>query len=76
MSSEQLIQNELLDENGLKGSSFGKFEKLKLGATTVDHLIKAGLVAVVKNDIVFSFQQYKRPKVAKQCKPDNLINLR
>ncbi|MCX6968407.1 MAG: N-6 DNA methylase [Verrucomicrobia bacterium] len=73
MASEQLIQNELLDGKGLKGTPFGKFEKLKLGATTVDHLVKAGLETQVSESISFPFTQYSPPKSPKACKPDNVI---
>ena len=72
MASEQLIQNEHIIDNGLKGEPFGKFEKLKLGATTVEALIKAGLVATVPTSIAFPFAKYTPPKTPKACKPDNV----
>jgi type I restriction-modification system DNA methylase subunit len=73
MPSEQLIQNELLDGEGLKGHPFGKYEKLKIGATTVEHLVKAGLVAQVRASITYPFASYKAPRKAQACKPDNVI---
>lgn len=73
MASEQLIQNELIVNNSLKGQKFGRFEKLKLGQTTIDALLKAGLTVKVPSSIAFPFVQYSPPKNPRSCKPDNVI---
>ncbi len=72
MASEQLIQNGLIQNGMLKGQAFGKFERLKLGATTVANLIKAGLSATVPSSIAFPFAKYQPPKSPETCKPDNV----
>ncbi len=72
MASEQLIQNDQIQNNKLKGEAFGKFERLKLGATTVEHLIKSGLHVTVPAAISFPFTLYKPPATPKSCKPDNV----
>lgn len=73
MTSEQLIQNGLINESGLKGEPYGKFELLKLGQTTVSGLLKAGLSATVPEKIDFPFTKYSPPKSPKSCKPDNVF---
>ncbi len=76
MSSEQIIQNNLMANGSLNGESYGRYEKLKLGATTVGNLLSAGLAANVASTVEFPFKKYKPLKSTLFCKPDNLIVLK
>lgn len=74
MAAEQLIQEGYIDPKlGLKGKLFGtRFEELGLGSTTVQALIRAGLVVTPPESIKFPFTLYEAPKKVINCKPDKL----
>ncbi len=76
MASEELRQRGFLKSGSLKGESFGKYEEINIGATSLDALVKAGLEGTLPKSIVFPFREYKAPKKPSSAKPDRLICFR
>lgn len=72
MSKEQLIQNGYLDDGYLKGETFGSFERLSLGATTIKELRHQGLACPEVSRVDFPFTAYTPPKNPNSTKPDEV----
>ncbi|PKV76803.1 HsdM family class I SAM-dependent methyltransferase [Nocardia fluminea] len=69
---EELAQKGYVTPDGLRGTRFGEFERLDLGATSVERLYKAGLDFSVAATVDFPCQKYKAPKLPKNAKPDTV----
>jgi type I restriction-modification system DNA methylase subunit len=73
MANEELLQRGYVATGKLKGGSFGEFEELNIGSTSVAELVSAGLSITVPTTIDFKFKAYKAPKKAAAAKPDRLF---
>ena len=76
MANEELIQRGYLSSKKLKGDSFGDFEQLNIGATSLRELTKVGVTFTIPAKIQFPFKHYKCPKNVHSAKPDRVFLLR
>lgn len=72
MPNEELIQRGYIVNGRLKGDTFGIFERLNLGSTTVAELQRNGLVPTIPSSIGFPFTSYTPPKRPASAKPDEV----
>lgn len=70
MSNEELNQRGYMASSGLKGDTFGSFELLNLGATSLAALVTAGLRTLLPDNHEFETTAYKAPKKPAALKPD------
>ncbi|UQR61581.1 N-6 DNA methylase [Bradyrhizobium sp. C-145] len=73
MSNEELNQRNYLATGKLKGTKFGDFEELNIGATSVRELKAAGVEVIVPSSIKFAFAAYKPLKTPGAAKPDRVF---
>ncbi len=73
MSNEELNQRGYLASGKLKGSKFGDFEELNIGATSVRELKAVGVDVIVPFSIDFPFSLYKALKNPGAAKPDRVF---
>ncbi len=73
MANEELHQRNYLPGGKLKGSRFGDFEELNVGATSVQQLKTAGLDLVVPSGVTYPFTLYAAPKRPLSAKPDRVF---
>ncbi|RTN60424.1 N-6 DNA methylase [Enterobacter ludwigii] len=76
MANEELHQRNLIQDGEVKGTVFGKYEDINIGATNIKTLLIAGLKSSVSEDIAFPFMAYKTPKNPLLAKPDRIFVLR
>ena len=57
----------------LRGDPYGSFLELNLGSTTVDELVRAGVSAVVPEDVPYRFVAYQPPQKPSRAKPDRVF---
>ncbi|TNH37537.1 N-6 DNA methylase [Paracoccus haeundaensis] len=76
MSNEELNQRSYLSTGSLKGTKFGDYEELNIGATSIRELRAAGVDTIVAADINFPFQAYKKLKKPESAKPDRVFLMR
>ncbi|OJF93654.1 N-6 DNA methylase [Pararhizobium antarcticum] len=73
MANEELIQRGYLASGSLKGDTFGDFELLNIGATSVKELVSVGVRATPPASVDFPFAHYKAPKKPIAAKPDRVF---
>lgn len=73
MSNEELNQRGYLSSGKLKGDSFGDFEDINIGNTTLLALTKVGLKATLPDNIKYPFSSYKPPRKPSNAKPDRVF---
>ena len=73
MANEELTKRGYLASGQLRGSTFGAFEELDIGDTSIAELRSAGLDFTPATSINFPFQAYKAPKSLIRGKPDRLV---
>ncbi|HTA12403.1 MAG TPA: N-6 DNA methylase [Solirubrobacteraceae bacterium] len=72
MANEELIQRGYLTSGVLKGDTFGAFEHLNLGGTTIKELRTSGLDSPPVGAVPFAFAAYKPPANPERAKPDGV----
>lgn len=72
MANEELIQRGYLASGALKGDTFGEYELLNIGQTTIKELVAVGVEATPPKSIDFPFANYKAPKKPISAKPDRV----
>ncbi|OMC44026.1 N-6 DNA methylase [Mycobacterium sp. IS-1264] len=72
MANEELQQRGYLASGKLKGETFGSFEHLNLGSTSLANLVTAGLPVILPTEHRFSPVVYKPPKRPASLKPDSV----
>lgn len=73
MANEELVQRGYLATGKLKGSPFGDFEELNIGASSVAELVAVGVGATVPEAVTYRFKAYKPPKKPGASKPDRVF---
>lgn len=73
VANEELHQRGYLKDGKLRGSKFGEFEDLNIGATSVQELKLCGVDVVIPDSVGFPFSLYKPPKVPRSAKPDRVF---
>jgi hypothetical protein len=73
MANEELTQRNYLVGGQLRGTAFGLFEELNIGATTVAELKTSGLDFAIAASATYPFKEYKAPKTIGACKPDRVL---
>ncbi|WP_165971248.1 HsdM family class I SAM-dependent methyltransferase [Luteimonas terrae] len=73
MANEELVQRGYLTSGTLRGTKFGEFEELNIGATSIADLRTAGLDCTPATTVPFPFKSYKVPKQLRQAKPDRVF---
>lgn len=73
MSNEELNQRGYLATGKLKGSKFGEFEDLNIGATSVRELKATGVDVIIPTTIDYPFSAYKALKNPGSAKPDRVF---
>ncbi len=72
MPSEDLTRERYLSSGTLRGSTYGPYELLNLGATSVSELVSVGMTALVPTSIDFPFTRYNPPQRPGAAKPDRV----
>src|SRR2546421_5381790 len=72
MANEELTQRGYLATGTLKGDSFGDFELLNIGSTTISELLASGVSTICPDTIDFPFVVYKPPTNPRKAKPDRV----
>ena len=72
VANEELIQRGYLTSGTLKGDTFGAFEHLNLGATSIKELRTSGLESPPVGQVPFPFEAYKPPANPERAKPDGI----
>lgn len=72
MPSEDITREQYLASGTLRGTRFGDFETLTLGATNVSELVTLGVTALVPLAIDYPFTRYTPPKKPASAKPDRI----
>lgn len=70
MASEELLQRNYLDSGTLRGDTFGSYEHLNLGATSLGALVKAGVDVTLPSSHSYQATAYKPPVKPASLKPD------
>lgn len=73
MANEELTQRGYLASGYLRGDTFGEFELLNIGATTIKELTSAGVKIVPPSTVDFPFVAYNPPTKPVRAKPDRVI---
>nr|WP_294564228.1 N-6 DNA methylase [uncultured Rhodopila sp.] len=73
MSNEELNQRKYLSSGKLKGSTFGDFEELNIGSTSIRELKAAGVDVTIPTKIDYPWTLYKIPKRVASTKPDRVF---
>lgn len=73
MPNEELTQRGYYDADGLRGDTFGIYEELNLGATSIDALVRAGLKFSPQLSFEFPFVEFRPPRRPMSSKPDRLV---
>lgn len=73
MANEELHQRGYLSSGKLKGDTFGDYERLNIGGTTIKELKANGVSVTIPGAVKFPFKQYKAPKQPQSAKPDQVI---
>lgn len=68
--NEELSQRDYLSSGSLRGDTFGSFEKLNLGATSLGALVQSGFPVTLPEEHAFSATAYKATKKPAALKPD------
>jgi type I restriction-modification system DNA methylase subunit len=69
---EELIQRGYITPKGLKGATFGCYQELNIGTTSLLKLVEAGVCAVIPKEVPFDFTRYSPPKRTTSAKPDRV----
>lgn len=73
MANEELNQRNYLPSGKLKGSTFGAFEELNVGATSIKELKAVGVQVIVPSTVNYPFTAYRPPKRPEAAKPDRVF---
>jgi type I restriction-modification system DNA methylase subunit len=73
MANEELHQRSYLSGGKLKGSKFGIYEELNIGATHVKELQAVGVSAIIPDSVNFPFSRYSPPQKPASAKPDRVF---
>lgn len=73
MPNEELVQRGYVATGKLKGTPFGDFEELNIGATSIAELVSVGVAATVPETLDYPFTNKKLPKKPSAAKPDRVF---
>ena len=71
MPNEELLQRGYYQDGHIRGDSYGLFEKLDLGSTSLAELAHAGLLQICPAP-TYSYKQYSPPSNPGRSKPDRI----